>query len=288
MKSVLRHLLLLCLFCSSLTCQAWNTLGHMVIAEIAYQQLTPKTRGKIEYLVTQFNHEYPKITSFMELAYWPDTLRGQKIQVFARWHYIDQPISFDNTLTTKEVDTDNAVWAIDQIQNILKNNRANSYDRARFLAFFAHIVGDLHQPLHTVSLFSEKHSEGDKGGNLYSVWYNNKRTNLHALWDKGVGAFDGYYSKVRAGELAEAIMSKYPLSFFGDKVYISEASTWASEGKETAKKSVYNTVENESISLEYEKKGKDLSEQAAALAGYRLGMMLNQIFDSQKNKYSRF
>ena len=48
-----------------------------------------------------------------------------------------------------------------------------------------HLVGDVHQPLHTVSLFKTKYPDGDRGGNL--VFVRAKRSgailDLHQLWD---------------------------------------------------------------------------------------------------------
>ena len=40
-----------------------------------------------------------------------------------------------------------------------------------------HLIGDLHQPLHTGYA-------SDRGGNTKSVRYFNKSTNLHYVWDE--------------------------------------------------------------------------------------------------------
>lgn len=57
------------------------------------------------------------------------------------------------------------------------------------MVLLEHFVGDVHQPLHTISHVN-KSCNGDKGGNLFCL----KRSragrcseSLHALWDKGVG-----------------------------------------------------------------------------------------------------
>lgn len=42
-----------------------------------------------------------------------------------------------------------------------------------------HIVGDIHQPLHTGR-------KEDHGGNKINVFWFNQLTNLHALWDDGL------------------------------------------------------------------------------------------------------
>ena len=44
------------------------------------------------------------------------------------------------------------------------------------LRFIAHLVGDIHQPLHVG--FAE-----DRGGNSVEVRFNGRKENLHSLWD---------------------------------------------------------------------------------------------------------
>ncbi len=259
---------------------AWNAMGHMVIANIAYEQLKPEVREKVDQLVGNLNKEYPEMSSYLHLAYWPDALRSQRIETFTHWHYIDLPYSSDGTETKADViDTDNAVWAVKRIQVVLKNQHANPYDRARFLSFITHIVGDLHQPLHTVTLFSAAHPGGDKGGNLYNIVYNNKTTNTHSLWDSGVGAFENKNSRAtdHAKELAIMIMQMYPASSFGERANDLEPLNWAKEGFDNAKKYVYSTPENQAPSTEYLVTGKQIAEQQAALAGYRLANLLNSL-----------
>jgi hypothetical protein len=258
---------------------SWNAMGHMVIANIAYNNLTPEARTKVDQLVGTLNKEYPEMSTFLHLAYWPDAIRSQRIETFTHWHYIDLPYSIDGTKVRDDViDTDNAVWAINRIQVVVKNQRANPYDRARFLSFLTHIVGDLHQPLHTVTLFSAEHKNGDKGGNMYHVKYANKSMNLHSLWDSGVGSFiDKGRTTDHAKELALTIMQLYPASSFGERVNDLDAGSWSKEGLENAKKYVYTTPENQPPSTIYLTTGKQLSEQQAALAGYRLANLLNTL-----------
>jgi hypothetical protein len=53
-----------------------------------------------------------------------------------------------------------------------------------------HYLGDIHQPLHTVSRFTKAHQEGDRGGNDFLLTEKEGVKNLHALWDSGVYEFD--------------------------------------------------------------------------------------------------
>lgn len=62
---------------------------------------------------------------------------------------------------------------------ILKSLNAPRDEKRIALRFVAHLVGDIHQPLH--SGFAE-----DLGGNSVDVPFNGRKENLHALWDTGL------------------------------------------------------------------------------------------------------
>lgn len=267
----------LCLI--SISTFAWNAIGHMVVANIAYQNLTPQARAKVDKMVGELNQEYPEMKTFVNIAYWPDSIRSQHIESFTHWHYIDNPYVVDglSVPVPSIIDTDNAVWAVKTIEQVVKNNDANGYDRARFLSFITHISGDLHQPLHTTALVSEAHPKGDKGGNAYYVKFNNERINAHKIWDMGLGVFSGESSIVHTTDIANSIVATYPKAYFGNAVNELDPTVWAQEGVENAKKYVYSTPENQPVSNAYIETGKQLSQKQAALAGYRLANLLNQL-----------
>jgi hypothetical protein len=277
MRSYIKIFVVLCLiFCTPV--YAWNALGHMVIAEIAYQNLDNTARKKVDALVKTLQHEYPAAKTFMQLAVWPDKLHAQEIEIFNHWHYINFAISNDGTLIKSVVDTDNAVWAVRHLADIVANNAANRYERARFLAFLAHITADLHQPLHTVNYFAVNHRQGDSGGNLYMVRYQGKTISLHKLWDKGLGLFAQKPSAQNALDLAAVITARFPPNHFGKQIDAMGPYEWAKESAKLAKQYAYQTVEGQNVSQEYIMQGQEVVEQQAALAGYRLAVMLNQIF----------
>lgn len=51
-------------------------------------------------------------------------------------------------------------------------------ERAQAAKFVIHFVGDIHQPLHTEDV--------EKGGNGISVFFDEKRFNLHHVWDSSI------------------------------------------------------------------------------------------------------
>lgn len=279
MHRLLTACFIIVLSISPITAFSWNELGHRVIANIAYENLSAETRRKVDTLVTYMNKEYNEMNCFSHIAYWPDSIRSQRIEMFTHWHYIDVPMSTDGSPLKDITSEDNAVWAFNHITPVVKNNHANVYERVRFLAFIAHIVGDLHQPLHTVSNITANHPNGDKGGNLYLVRYKTQTTKLHKLWDGGVGTFTVAPTDKNASSIAKDIMSHYPKSYFGDKVNDLDPKHWADEGMEIAKKFVYTAQENELLTTNYIETGKQVAEKEAALAGYRLATLLNQFLN---------
>lgn len=257
---------------------AWNSTGHMVIAEIAYQQLDPVVKSKVDDLVEKMQQEYPNILNFVDMATWADNLRSQRIDVYAHWHYIDQAFSTDGTPLVNLTDSDNAVYVMKSIQLAIKNERANTFERARFLAFLEHIMGDLHQPLHTVSNVSELTPNGDKGGNAYYVTYNGKKESLHYLWDSGLGIFNHDPTLENAAEIAKKITSDYPESYFGDRASDLSMDTITKEGLENARQMAYSVPMYENITEQYVANSQQLAEQQAAIAGYRLAKLLGLLF----------
>lgn len=276
-KSLLALPLLVSTLSLPVVSYAWNAVGHMVVATVAYNNLKPAVREKIDSLVSDMNQQYVEIDSFVDLACWPDTIRGQKIETYTHWHYVDVAFSKDGTPLKNLIDSDNALWAVNKIMPIVKNDSANPYERSRFLAFFAHIVSDVHQPLHTVSYISATTPNGDRGGNDYNVQYKSSKINLHKLWDGGVGAFEGSNSTSHVNELANTLTSEYPESSFGARVNDLKPENWVKEGMDNAQQYVYSTPMNQQVSTAYLENGKRVSEQQAVLAGYRLAKLLNQL-----------
>src|SRR5262249_15446480 len=57
--------------------------------------------------------------------------------------------------------------------------------KAIALAWLFHLVGDIHQPLHTVQLFTVDYPQGDRGGNeiCVRVTQTGQPIDLHRFWD---------------------------------------------------------------------------------------------------------
>lgn len=86
--------------------------------------------------------------------------------------------------------TASALSSVEVIKNAIKvlstNINKTTSERALFSRYLVHVVGDIHQPLHSVSLFNETFPSGDRGGNSLKITLlNGTVQNLHSFWDSG-------------------------------------------------------------------------------------------------------
>lgn len=251
---------------------AWDNKGHRLIAQIAYDNLKPLVKQKIDYLTQILDPNYPPRQRFLYDSTWLDQIKFKGINSYNKWHFIDFAFSNDHTKLVPQ-DQINILWALQNCQNILTDPNYNNYQKAQALRFLVHLVGDIHQPLHCADRFSADHPSGDQGGNLFLI-KNEDVPNLHAFWDEELDLFANIRPR------AQDIENAYPENYFKDKVYDLDLNDWANESFGIAKNFAYNLKEGSEPNAEYIKNGRQIAEQQIALAGYRLAEMLNDILSS--------
>lgn len=74
----------------------------------------------------------------------------------------------------------NILTAMAENESVVKNEN-DAERRAIALARLFHLVGEIHQPLHAVQLFTTDYPNGDRGGN--QVTQVGQPMNLHRFWD---------------------------------------------------------------------------------------------------------
>lgn len=262
----------------------WWQEGHQTVAEIAYRHLTPGTKIQVDHLISVFETHDGSDHDLYYMAVWPDKLGHDGVRAFQTWHYIDRPFSADGTEPQAEIFHDNVVYEIKQSKSVLKHKLAPDYEKARFLSFLIHMVGDVHQPLHNTNRITHEHPKGDLGGNGFHLSYKGSHgghiKNLHALWDSVVGEMDryGYNPKVIV-ENATRLQKKYPLSQYKKQANDMVVEHWSDESFELSKNEVYNLEENATPSDDYILANRPKAEERIVLAGYRLANLLNEIFE---------
>ena len=131
----------------------------------------------------------------------------------------------------------NAVWAMNE--NMAKLKSGTDEEKAVAVTWLCHLIGDIHQPLHCVALYSDKYPSGDRGGNSIRIRISSSPTNLHSFWDGllGRGTTAGNIGKDVAE--IEAVMKDKAETIKPDMEAHKTPDSWAREGAELARKAVY-------------------------------------------------
>jgi hypothetical protein len=195
---------------------AWNSVGHLTVAKLAYDQISDGEKLKLYQLLKHHPHfdqflaagrpagvEEPEWV-MLRSSVWPDWVRprdkdprGPAVTKFHRAedHYVnvalidpkDTAVFAGKTLISP--DTMNIISALKQRCNELRARNVADEDKAVAVCWIFHLIGDIHQPLHNVSYFADNAAfrDGDLGGNKFGVKANGTGLNLHRFWDDVLG-----------------------------------------------------------------------------------------------------
>jgi len=291
---------------------AWNFHSHMSIGCVAYQNLKPRTRARVNQLL-RLNPYYPKweamipagsspadkdLMIFMIATTWPDQLRNdpeyhddgpqggnrpggpeasQNIGYADHlrhkyWHFVDLPFSQDGT-ALPETPAPNAQTQIAAFRAALGSSASDDV-KSYDLTWLLHIVGDVHQPLHCTTRVRQGQPHGDAGGNSVKVCAPECTWTLHWYWDSPQGANNA--------PIAEVIAASKALPPAPKKVArIRKESVWVAEGFRLAQQVVYVAPVGPeggpyTLDASYEAAARALTLRQVALAGARLANLLNR------------
>jgi hypothetical protein len=259
---------------------AWNAHGHMLIALVAYDALTPDKREALTTLLEAHPRFAADLTSaippalvsqrerarwlFAHAATWPDLIRGQPAYDHGTWHYVNLPLELRARQLTgcaqarrdlpgsvrriAQVDAerrvrgepaipsgDSIVVALAHNQRTLADPNAPREARALALTWLLHLVGDAHQPLHGVALFTpQRFVTGDRGGNDILL---GARGSLHRVWD----GFLGEETSLTALEAALGELRRDRPRLRGAQAAagVLDVDAWIDEDCELARAAVY-------------------------------------------------
>ena len=299
------------LLCSTPAAFAWDETGHKITAYIAWQRMTPDVREKVikillaapeDSQIGTFYLPYGSRTAearkreyFMLMATWADIVRDTRFDVRSKkynngiGHYAD---TFWQWKDGKVVFVDNveagglALQKLIDFDKIIRGSASDS-DKAIAIVWLEHLIGDIHQPLHTSGKVTDANPKGDQGGNLFLLTPKgtprDKQENLHHFWDAIIGInlpnakdqCDADY----LDPIAQDILKLYPSDKLKDQMNDGKFDVWAKESLEFATTEVYKDVTwFELPSDKYKKKAFEISRQRLALAGYRMGDLFNEVF----------
>ncbi len=301
MKFFLSATLLACLLLPEAL--AYDDAGHLLIAQIAYQRLSPLEQQKLQSELSGLSeggHTYNAISA----ACYMDDLRRDK-KLFGDWHYIAPPF----TLSGKPLPIgQNIVRALNYCVTIYKGQVSDArISRQQALAMIMHLAGDIHQPLHCTS--HTLNGKNDKNGNAVVVTNmpDAEYQNLHSFWDSAFqrswanGTVTKTYSLSRPAALtstsvsarAATLVSNFPVSAHWKSGGFNPA-TWALQSHRVGFRSGYKNLpggeNSSSITLDdsYVAVAHDADCRQMVLAGYRLAALLKGLLYAVVGSESKF
>lgn len=301
MKRLIGVVLLLTFLCLFVlpTAKGWNATGHEIIATLAYRQLSPKTRAAV-FEVLQSHPDYidwkiaweklPNNTidlelyTFLRASVWPDQIKRKGNDYdHPQWHYVDYSYSPGHSSKSLEEPSpqDNILFGIKRSEEIISAKQTDEEERAAYVSWLIHMVGDIHQPLHCITLINEDFPKGDLGGNKLFVRPENTAIKLHSFWDGLLGGNRQEWREI----VNEAIRLEKTSSASNKKG--SKPSDWSLESYHIAIEKAYangkfaiaaTAKEAEGLPGGYSKDAKATAETQAVLSGYRLARELESLF----------
>jgi hypothetical protein len=262
---------------------AWWEYGHETVATIADMNLSPSSRREVRRLLAQsrlLETAECSARTLEEASYWPDCIKQyrDRFSYASSWHYqnVDVCRPFDLEAPCRD---GNCVSAqVERHARLLGDKALPTRERIMALAFLAHFVGDMHQPLHAGD-------RGDLGGNRFAVSYGAiaGRTNLHGVWD-GFFADRGISNPTGgpAGILSELTTAER------DEMRAGSVTDWARESWQASRDFAYGLVmadpcgpvpaERPVIGEETTRRVIPIVRRQVARGGLRLARMIEEAF----------
>lgn len=240
----------------------WGLTGHRVVAEIADSHLTNKARKNLKKILGN--------ESLAMSANWPDFIKSDSnFRYLNSWHYVNFKSAQSFDLLKQQLVNDTTANAFNKLVMLIDELKHNpSLDKKTslmYLRLIIHIVGDIHQPMHTGR-------PDDLGGNKINLYWFGTPTNLHRVWDEQL--ID--YQQLSYTEYARAI------NFVDTKQRklweTAPIEQWLFESY-TITESLYKKVnEGDKLSYRYNFENVDILNKQLLKGGVRLAGLLNSLF----------
>lgn len=311
MPRLLLTALFLCFL--SVNSYSWDDIGHKITGYIAWQRMNPTARDNVIKLLRSApedshlsafymnygprSEEAKRFEYFIFVPTWADVVRDRAFPVrFEKynkgdWHYTSvfwKQVSGKAEIIADKKPDGQAIEKLAEFDKTLRDPAVADKDKAVALAWFLHLGGDIHQPLHTSSRVTDVEPNGDRGGNTFLLTpQGTKRedqVNLHWFWDSIAGRNvpfvvfpdEGLYVR----SIAESFMLRYPFESSRSGLMLGDYPGWQKESFALANSEVFrkDLKRFETPPDAYRRNAYTVSEQRLAMAGYRMGETLNEIF----------
>ncbi len=258
---------------------AWGPEGHSIVAEVAQQRLSEPAAQLVRKLL--------KGRSLASIASWADDYRATHPET-EQWHFVDIPLNVTTYDAARDCrpnkqSGDCIIAALDRVQKDLRC--ATGEAQVQALKFAVHLVGDIHQPLHTVK---EK-----KGGNEIAVdvfmrglldcptcAVAHTPVNFHMAWDetliqRTVWDWGAYVDRLENGWLQTAeAKAEDPAANHApidEKTFIA----WAEDTHKAAQTVWYLRPADDVLDDRYLRDVLPIMDRQLGIAGLRLARFLN-------------
>lgn len=289
--------------------RAWDELGHRVVARIAWETMTPQARAASVALLRDAStatglpllwaHAQATVPDyirerefFTQAAVWSDIVRDPDFvgNPFHRpsWHYVNYFWRQDRpggpAILVERPAAGDLVTRLIEFSQTVDSEAVPREERAVQLAWILHQVGDIHQPVHTSARITDQSPEGDRGANDFALA---GRSNLHSFWDQALTRTAEWAPEDMArpwaymSRLASALMARTPAPPPPAQVAPAPADAWARESFGVAQ-TLYPASLRPGLAppAAYQRRAADIAANRIALAGYRLGDLLNRTLGS--------
>jgi len=274
------------LLCLAAPACAWGPLGHRAVGAVADALLAPAARAQVaELLADDRDRDHDGRpsgrTTLAEASLWADEIRGTAADR-PPWHFDNMPVCAATPIPPA------APWCpaqqcasgqFNQLVAQLSDRSLPTGQRRDALKWIAHLVGDLHQPLHA--------ADYAQGGNLVHVEFaghpSRASWSLHAAWDIRLPA--------AALHAASQVPPQSALRrLIGRARKVPEAAReapvgeWLPESNRLAREVAFDypgfacdraSAGVVTLSVDYQRRAQRVITEQLALAGARLAAVLN-------------
>lgn len=187
------------------------------------------------------------------------------------WHFINFPyaippadeqaletaakkhLNLDTTEPAREEMNFNAIQALKFNTRVLTTSN-DAQAQAVALCWILHLIGDLHQPLHCVALFTPHlfapgagdKAAGDRGGNRIA-WGKGHADNIHWIWDDAPGTNKEASAYESARKVADLLLTASNVQAATAAQKQLDPTAWAHEGFSIAKEEAYTAAIKQEI-----------------------------------------
>lgn len=242
---------------------AWGLLGHRVVGQIAETYLNKKTSNEIKKILGNEN---------MAMASnWADFIKSEpNYNYLNSWHYINLPAGLKTEQLDYALERDTVSDAYTKILFLsaeLKNKSLSQDKKVIYLKLLIHLVGDLHQPMHTGRF-------EDLGGNKIQLTWFGQNTSLHRVWDSDL---------IDSQELSYTEYARSINFIDRNQLYSLQsegAALWIKDSYRISEKIYSNVKSGDKLSYKYIYDYIEIANQQLLKGGIHLASLLNSIFSS--------